>query len=91
MDVGGLKGWTGHLCGEAAVFSTEVEVHQVKAAWGPGRVWSTSDSLSVLTMGMEKKIIVSCSAEKESTCTAGDLGSTPGLGRSPGEGKGNPL
>ena len=28
---------------------------------------------------------------KESTCNAGDLGSIPGLGRSPGEGHGNPL
>ena len=28
---------------------------------------------------------------KESTCTAGDLGSIPGLGRSPGGGHGNPL
>jgi len=28
---------------------------------------------------------------KESTCNAGDLGSTPGLGRSPGEGYGYPL
>ena len=28
---------------------------------------------------------------KESTCKAGDLGSIPGLGRSPGEGHGNPL
>ena len=28
------------------------------------------------------------SAGKESACNAGDLGSTPGLGRSPGEGKG---
>ena len=28
---------------------------------------------------------------KESTCSAGDLGSIPGLGRSPGEGKGYPL
>ena len=27
----------------------------------------------------------------ESTCSAGDLGLTPGLGRSPGEGNGNPL
>ena len=31
------------------------------------------------------------SAGKESTCNAGDLGSVPGLGRSPGEGKGCPL
>ena len=28
---------------------------------------------------------------KESTCNAGDLSSVPGLGRSPGEGHGNPL
>ena len=31
------------------------------------------------------------SAGKESGCNAGDLGSIPGLGRSPGEGKGYPL
>ena len=31
------------------------------------------------------------SAGKESSCNAGDLGSIPGLGRSPGEGKGYPL
>ena len=28
---------------------------------------------------------------KESACSAGDLDSIPGLGRSPGEGHGNPL
>ena len=28
---------------------------------------------------------------KESTCNAGDLGSIPGLGRSPGGGHGNPF
>ena len=31
------------------------------------------------------------SADKESSCNVGDLGSIPGLGRSPGEGKGYPL
>ena len=31
------------------------------------------------------------SAGKESACSVGDLGSIPGLGRSPGEGKGSPL
>ena len=36
--------------------------------------------------------IVSCgSAGKESACNVGDLGLIPGLGRSPGEGKGYPL
>ena len=31
------------------------------------------------------------SVGKESTCNAGNLGSIPGSGRSPGEGNGNPL
>ena len=31
------------------------------------------------------------SVSKESACSAGDPGSIPGLGRSPGEGNGNPL
>ena len=31
------------------------------------------------------------SDRKESACNAGDPGSIPGLGRSPGEGNGNPL
>ena len=31
------------------------------------------------------------SASKESACNAGDLGSIPGSGRSPGEGNGYPL
>ena len=31
------------------------------------------------------------SAGKESACNEGDLGSIPGLGRSPGGGHGNPL
>ena len=31
------------------------------------------------------------SAGEESACNVGDLGSIPGLGRSPGEGKGYPL
>ena len=34
---------------------------------------------------------ISGSDGKESACNAGDLGSIPGLGRSPGEGHGNPL
>ena len=31
------------------------------------------------------------SASEESACNAGDVGWIPGLGRSPGEGKGSPL
>ena len=39
----------------------------------------------------EKQGFLCGSVGKESTCNAGDLGSIPGLGRSPGEGKGYPL
>ena len=35
--------------------------------------------------------LLGCSAGKESTCNAGDLGSIPGSGSSPGEGMGYPL
>ena len=45
----------------------------------------------VVTPTLYKKGFLCDSAGKESTCDAGDLGSIPGLGRSPGEGKGYPL
>ena len=35
--------------------------------------------------------LASGSVGKESACNAGELGLIPGLGRSPGEGNGNPL
>ena len=45
-----------------------------------------SNTLVMLLLGLP------CgSAGKESASNAGDLGSIPGLGRSPGEGKGYPL
>ena len=46
----------------------------------PGLAWWSSDKES--TCG---------SVGKESACNEGDLGLIPGLGRSPGEGKGYPL
>ena len=40
----------------------------------------------------QKCLVPPCSPDgKESTCNVGDLGLIPGLGRSPGEGNGNPL
>ena len=48
--------------------------------------------LFVLEVGLWKPLsFPGSSAGKESTCSAGDLGSVPGLGRSSGEGKGYPL
>ena len=40
---------------------------------------------------MSKLIRVIFSVSKESACSAGDPGLIPGLGRSPGEGNGDPL
>ena len=41
---------------------------------------------------LDPSLVFPCgSAGKESACNVGDLGSIPGLGRSPGEGKGYPL
>ena len=41
-------------------------------------------------MGLQRGFTGS-SEGKESACSAGDVGSIPGLRRSPGEGNGNPL
>ena len=48
--------------------------------------WATSHSYNWYNWGFPGG-----SAGKESSCNAGDLGSIPGLGRSPGEGNSNPL
>ena len=39
----------------------------------------------------ERQVFPCSSVGKESACSAGELGSVPGLGRSPGEGNSNPL
>ena len=48
-------------------------------------------SLPVHLLGVQLFARCCGSADKESACNAGDLGSIPVLGRSPGEGKGYPL
>ena len=51
-------------------------------------LWLSSISLYICTMSLG----FPCgSAGKESACNEGDLGSIPGLARSPGKGKGYPL
>ena len=52
----------------------------------------TSYSPHILSILETSKLNFPCgSAGKESACSTGDLGSIPGLGRSPGEGKVYPL
>ena len=50
-----------------------------------GEISTTSD-MQILSLGFPGG-----SAGKESACSVGDLGLIPGLGRSPGEGKGYPF
>ena len=57
-------------------------------------LWNTWGSLGILLghFGCNLQVgFPDSSAGKESACNAGDLGSIPGLGRAPGEGKGYPL
>ena len=42
-------------------------------------------------LASQSRIAMSYSPGKESACNVEDLGSIPGLGRSPGKGHGNPL
>ena len=60
------------------------------------RDWTASLSLLHWQVDVLRKLVHPegfpvCSDSKESTWNAGDLGSIPGLGSSPGEGNGNPL
>ena len=58
--------------------------------------WSRKESdTTEATQQQQQQCSIVCvysgSDGKESACNAKDLGSIPGLGRSPGEGNGNPL
>ena len=59
--------------------------------------WGAPKSLQMVNAAMKLKDVCSLeglpcgSADKKSAHNVGDLGSIPGLGRSPGEGKGYPL
>ena len=68
------------------VFSKHCEL-RLRAIPGVLGIWSES----FLTPSLSSKGFPCGSAGKESTCNAGDLGLTPGLGRSLGEGNSYPL
>ena len=55
-------------------------------SWVGKICWRSDKPLTLVFLGFPGG-----SAGKESTCNAQDLGSIPGLGRSPGKGKGYPL
>ena len=62
-------------------------LHQQKEAWTLGRIIC----LKVFLLDVLRKILNGGSEYKESACNVGDSASIPGVGRSPGEGNGNPL
>ena len=77
-----LVGWDGNR--PKAVQPMLVQARQ----WAPWKGWNhqSPDGISISVLR------IPCgSAGKESACNVGDLGSIPGLGQSPGEGKGYPL
>ena len=53
------------------------------------------ETVKIVSMMVDKQNINNTNPDdsdsKESACNAGDLGSNPGLERTPGEGNGNPL
>ena len=53
--------------------------------------WQIKGHMCFTVWKREEAQVKHGSAGKESACNAGDLGLIPGLGRSPGEGKGYPL
>ena len=65
------------------------EFHGVCSPWGSQRVWH--DWATFAHSLMHQYRLPRGSAGKESACNAGDLGSIPREGRSPGEGNGNSL
>ena len=58
---------------------------------GSHRVWHDWSDLAAAAAKNNKKGFPCGSADKESNCNGGNWGLIPGLGRSPGEGKGYPF
>ena len=79
-----------HKSRSVNIFSSEfvISFYLLKAFW---RVWLYHKMLYLFSFCSIAFGFPGGSDGKESTCNAGDLGSIPGLGRSPGGGHGNPL
>ena len=79
-----------HLCSSILSFSG-ANYHQSPHSWATiVHVRVLEALIDVFVWGFTLMGFPCGSAGKESACNAGDLGLIPGLGRSPGEGKGYP-
>ena len=71
-----------------------VQENQVASVVSDSVILWTGAHLAPLSMGFSKQEYwggLPCPPPGDIPCGAGDLGSIPGSGRSPGEGNGNPL
>ena len=72
------------------LFAQGEERRRGLVGWGRGKMWGTWGT-SINSFLFLKLGFPGGSDSKESACNTGDVGSIPGLGRSPGEGHCNPL
>ena len=86
-----------HLMSTADLLEKTLKLRKIKGKKRRGQQriqWlnSITDSMNMNLSKLWERVGFPCgSAGKESACNAGDLGSIPGLERSPWEGKGYPL
>ena len=76
---------------EQDVWSGHLPAPQERASNSRGRYTRDGDTINLIGFLWEYMGFPGGSVSKESACNEGDLGFIPGLGRSPGEGKGYPL
>ena len=86
------------LCAWLCSCIWENQTDRTPAFMGFSHCWEKQSTHKISDSDLKKRNLCSnlrsfphSSAGKKSACNAGDLGSIPGLGRSPGEGNGNPL
>ena len=72
-------------------FPVSLNIHQLSSIDSIWCYFLKKKSLGLFQEIRLLRVFPGASAGKESTCSVGDLGSIPGLGRSPGEGKSYPL
>ena len=69
-----------------------VKEHKLPVSYKMNKFWDLMYSMVIIVNNTTVNKGFPCgSAGKESACNVGDLGSIPGLGRSPGERKSDPL
>ena len=85
---------TTYTCAIHCFWGKKSEVRNLKLEtgfWVPVTMWSLYLPVENLPEKKSSQGFLGGWDDKESACKAGDLGSIPGWGRSPGEGNGNPL